>query len=88
MEDGSEPLVVVDWRHGTFPKELSFDIVDQVRRQEGDIRESIALATAHNAARKELARQERLKEQEEIIDDYKKSKPGKLSVVIEKKPSD
>ena len=83
MEDGSEPLVVVDWREGTFAKNLSLDLVDQVRHQEGDIRESIALATAHNAARKELARQARLAEQEAIIEDYQKSKPGKTSVVVD-----
>lgn len=84
MEDGSEPFVAVDWRDGTHPKPLSLDLVDRVRSQEGNISESISLATAHNAARKELARQARLKEQEEIIEDWQKTKPGKTSVVISK----
>jgi hypothetical protein len=68
-----EPLVVVDWRDGVQPRPLSLDIVDQVRRQEGDIREAISRATAHNAARKELLRQERLKETDNIIEEWQKS---------------
>ena len=68
-----EPLVVVDWRDGTYPKPLSLDLVDQVRRQEGDIREAISTATANNAARKELLRQERLKIVDEITEEWQKS---------------
>ena len=83
MEDGSEPLVVVDWREGVHPKPLSLDLVDRVRSQEGDISESIAVSIANNAARKELLRQEREKRQDEAIEDWQKSKPGKLSVVID-----
>lgn len=82
MEDGSAPLVAVDWREGTYPKPLSLDIVDRVRSQEGDITEAIRATTVNNAVRKELARQEALKEQETIIEDYQKTKPGKVSVVI------
>lgn len=84
MEDGSQPLVAVDWREGVYAKPLSLDLVDRVRSQEGDISEAISLATAHNAARKELARQERLKRQDEAIEDWQKSKPGKASIVVDK----
>lgn len=70
---GLKPLTVVDWCVGSTPLPLSLDIVDQVRRQEGDIRESITAATVHNAARKELARQERLKIQDEVIEEWQKS---------------
>lgn len=73
MEDGSEPLVVVDWRVGVYPKELSLDIVDQVRAQEGSITEAVSQATANNAARKELARQKRLTIQDEIVEEWQKS---------------
>lgn len=84
MEDGSEPFVAVDWRQGTHPLPLSLDLVDRVRSQEGSISETISLATAHNAARKELARQERLKRQDEAVEDWQKSKPGKASIVVDK----
>ena len=79
-----EPMIVVDWREGVHPKPLSLDLVDRVRSQEGDIRESIAQATVNNAARKELVRQERLSKQDEAIEDWQKSKPGKTGVVISK----
>lgn len=82
MEDGSAPLVAVDWREGVYAKPLSLDLVDRVRSQEGDISEAIASATANNAARKELARQARLKRQDEAIEDWQKTKPGKVGVVI------
>lgn len=82
MEDGSAPLVAVDWRVGTHARPLSHDLVNQVAAQEGSITESIAQATAHNAARKELLRQERLARQDEAIEDWQKSKPGKVGVVI------
>lgn len=84
MPDGVEDFVAVDWRQGTHPLPLSLDLVDRVRSQEGNISESISLATAHNAARKELARQARLKRQDEAIEDWQKTKPGKTSVVISK----
>lgn len=80
----AKPLSVVEWRMGNEPLPLSMDIVQQVRAQEGDIREAIKAATVNNAARKELMRQERLKEQDEIIEEWQKSKPGKLGVVIDK----
>lgn len=68
-----EPMIVVDWREGIHPKPLSLDLVDRVRSQEGDISESIAQATANNAARKELMRQKRLQEQEEVVEEWQKS---------------
>ncbi len=82
MEDGSAPLIVVDWRMGTIPLELSLSIVDRVRQQEGSITEAISQATANNAARKELLRQERLRAQDDAIEDWQRSKPGKTGVVI------
>lgn len=74
MPDGIAPLTVVDWREGTYPLPLSLSLVDKVRSQEGDIREAIRDATANNAARKELARQERLQASEDIIDEWSKNK--------------
>lgn len=71
--DNAPPLVAVDWRDGVYAKPLSLDLVDRVRAQEGDISEAISLATAHNAARKELMRQERLQVQEEVIEEWQKS---------------
>lgn len=68
-----EPLTVVEWRAGSTPLPLSMDIVSQVRAQEGDIRESIAQATANNAARKELLRQKKAAEQEAVVEEWQKS---------------
>ena len=73
MEDGSTPHVAVDWREGVHAKPLSLDLVDRVRSQEGSISEAIAVATAHNAARKELLRQERISKQEEVAEEWRKS---------------
>lgn len=88
MEGSSYPLVAVDWREGVYAKPLSLDLVDRVRSQEGDISEAVSAATANNAARKELMRQERLKRQDEAIEDWQKSKPGKVGVVVTKNLTD
>jgi len=72
MQDGTKPLTVVDWCVGDTPLPLSEDIVDRVRAQEGDLRESIAQATVNNAARQELLRQERLTAQDEIAQEFHK----------------
>jgi hypothetical protein len=68
--DGIEPLTVVDWCAGSIPLPLSMDIVDRVRSQEGDIRDAISQVIANNAAKKELARQERIKEQEAVVEEW------------------
>lgn len=85
MEDGSEPWVVLDWRVGIHPRELSMDIVMAVAANEGDMSDAINQATANNAARKELMRQERLSKQDEAISDWQSSKPGKVGVVVPEK---
>lgn len=70
--EGVEPLRPVVWvREGT-PLPLSLSIVDELRYQEGDITEAIQQATASNIARKEAARQERMAEQEGLIQEYHK----------------
>lgn len=89
MEDGSEPFVAVDWREGTYPKPLSLDLVDRVRSQEGNIAESIRNAAVNNAARKELLRQKRLAEQEEVAQEWQKSGrstgiPAPSSIIVSK----
>lgn len=89
MMPNAAPLTVVDWCVGSTPLPLSLDIVDRVRSQEGDIRESITAATVNNAARKELQRQERLKQQEEVIEEWQKSGrstgiPAESSIVVSK----
>jgi len=70
---GQEPLTVLEWRDGYGPLPLSLGIVEQVKRQEGDIRSAISSAIANNAARKELLRQERESAQEEISKEFQKS---------------
>lgn len=71
--NGSAPISVVNWCVGSTPLPLSMDIVAQVRAQEGDIRDSIKAATVANAVRKEKLRQERIKLQEEVIEEWQKS---------------
>jgi hypothetical protein len=59
IEPGTEPYVAVDWRTPEgLPKPLSLDLVDQVRSQEGSIKEALTQAMVNNAALKELRRQE------------------------------
>jgi len=70
MGDGIEPLTVVEWRKGNHPLPLSFDIVNQVRYQEGNIQEAIKEATVNNAVLKEKKRQEVQKDLENIVSDH------------------
>lgn len=82
MPDGVEPLTVVEWcGEDGWPLPLSLSLVDQVRSQEGDIRDAISQATANNAARKELARQEKERMRNEAIDEYQKSRPAQLTSI-------
>ena len=68
---GVEPLNVVEWKlQGEVigherPLDLSWQIVELVKQQEGDIRDAINQVKANNAAKKELARQEYLEGLEE-----------------------
>jgi hypothetical protein len=71
-----EPLTVVDWREGNTPLPLSVEIVNKVRSQEGDISEKVREAIVHNAARKELLRQERLAAQQEITEEWQARAKG------------
>lgn len=72
MPDGVAPLEPVSWCVGSTPLPLSLDIVAKVRSQEGDIRDAIAQATAHNAALKELRRQEQLQAYKDIAEEWQK----------------
>jgi hypothetical protein len=64
------PFEPVQWVHDGKPLPLSLSIVDKLRHQEGDVTEAIKQATATNFARKEAARQERMAEQEGLIQEY------------------
>lgn len=70
--EDTDPLTAVHWVAGGKPLPLSLSIVDKLRRQEGDISEAIKSATANNIARKEASRQERIREQEDLIQEYHK----------------
>ncbi len=70
--EGFDPFVVVPWLHDGKPLPLSLNIVDKLRRQEGDIREAVAQAAANNRLNKERARQERIQIQEDLIQEYHK----------------
>lgn len=70
---GEEPLTVIEWRDNYGPLPLSMGLVDQVRRQEGDIRDAIRNATINNVVRKEMIRQKRHQEQDTIIEEFMKS---------------
>src|SRR6266487_4848095 len=68
--EGTEPLVCVHWRtiHGPLP--LSLDIVDVVRSNEGDIRESIKKVTINNALKRDAAVKESAEAFEEELNWY------------------
>ena len=70
--EGIEPFTPVHWVHDGKPLPLSLSLVDKLRRQEGDVTEAIKQATARNIALKEAARQERIQEQESLIEEYHK----------------
>ncbi len=81
MCQGSPPSLIAEWRRGNTPLPLSLDLIDRVRSQEGDLGEAIASATANNAAKKELFRQQRQAAEEEIIKDWQKSnRVGRITV--------
>ncbi len=68
--EGLPPFEPVQWVHDGQPLPLSLSIVDRLRYQEGDVTEAIQQATAANHARKEAARQERMAQQEDLIQEY------------------
>lgn len=65
-----EPLNVVEWRMDNQPLPLSYDIVNQVRYQEGNIQEAIKEATVNNAVLKEKKRQDVQKDIENVVSDH------------------
>lgn len=71
-----EPFIVVDWRydlHGhKYPRPLSLDLIDQVRAQEGSMKEAFDKAMVDNAVKKELHRQEFEKTVDELAEDARK----------------
>ena len=70
---GTDPLTCVHWRTMDGPLPLSLDIVDVVRRNEGDIRESIREVTINNALKKERDKADRDAAYQEELDWYIKS---------------
>jgi hypothetical protein len=69
---GVEPFTSVEWKDAHGPIDLSLNIIEFVKRNEGDIREDIAKVTAHNAAIKEKARMERDAAYEEVVKEFAK----------------
>ena len=66
------PLQCVEWRDGNGPWPLSRRIVDVVRSQEHDMRESLASAIAANAAKRELQRQKLAENLDETSKDFER----------------